>query len=101
MSTLPSVNLEVSKELVFSSEEPVKVKEPEAQILSLYGEGSPFLKEVLKPYVFEDETHVERMQFVNSMVFTMRMYSGAGLSANQVGNSRRMFVMQNYLEKDN
>lgn len=61
--------------------------------LTLVPENHPILREVMPSYDFESEKPEERAAFAESMLAHMTGTGGIGLSANQVGHRKRMFVM--------
>jgi len=60
-------------------------------IYTLLEKDHPLVHSALPEYVDSDE--VNRKEFSDSMVESMKHWGGIGLSANQVGFSHRMFVM--------
>ena len=60
-------------------------------IYTLLEKDHPLVHSELPEYVDSDE--VNRKEFSDSMVESMKHWGGIGLSANQVGFSHRMFVM--------
>jgi peptide deformylase len=88
----PAVNaVDLNGELTFKVdgvEEKAK-----AVVFRLVSEHHQALQDAMTEYDFGSETYEERKAFVQSMIYTMHQYGGVGLSANQVGFQRRMFVM--------
>lgn len=90
-----------TEELVFGTEGVVKeIQEAKPTIqLQLVGDGHPFLKTKIEDYDFTKEDNTTRADLVVSMLSLMRQFGGIGLSANQVGINRRVFVMDQIIEK--
>jgi peptide deformylase len=84
-------------------EEKTEIKEiKDCTLLPVLLEGHPMLSEKLEQYDFQsDETYSQRRKFSDDMLYTMRHLGAIGLSANQVGSKRRMFVMQKFDQKNN
>lgn len=61
--------------------------------LVLLSEFNPILRKPLPEYDFASETNEERKAFTDALVGGMRSLYGLGLSANQVGIEKRVFVM--------
>lgn len=62
---------------------------------------SPVLKEPLPPFDFTKHSKEEIDKFVDDMFKACESWNGVGLSANQVGINRRMFVIRiKHVDKD-
>jgi peptide deformylase len=70
---------------------------PKIEIPAGFGlviEDNTKLNSVLPKYEFESETQEERTKFASLMLSAVEAFNGLGLSANQMGSNKRMFVMR-------
>lgn len=85
----------MSEILTINTEAGIKptVQDDELQILPLYDDGHPMLKEKIPEYTgrFPNGTLTV---LAKRLKMTMKLYNGLGLAANQCGVFERMFVMQ-------
>jgi peptide deformylase len=82
MSELISINTE--EQVSFSAR---------IEPLSLYGENHPLLKEVMPEFDVSLLPNGDITLLAERLKLTMKTYSGVGLSANQCGVKRRVFVI--------
>lgn len=75
-----------------TSEGLTKIKEEKAQLLVVYSDKHPMLREVMPEYT-EPLPNKDMYDLVRSMKETMKIYGGIGLSANQCAIRKRVFVM--------
>lgn len=69
------------------------VKEEQILPLPVYGDDFPLLKEVMPEFDVSLLPNAEVTDLVKRMKMTLKLYSGIGLSANQVGAKIRLFVI--------
>lgn len=56
--------------------------------------GSPILREPTEPFTKEEITDPITQHFIDSMIVTMREYSGAGLAGPQVHSNKQIIVIE-------
>ena len=65
-----------------------------ASVLPIVSVGNPVLRERARDVSPEELRSPETQRFIDDMIATMRAASGAGLAANQVGDLRRIAVVE-------
>lgn len=87
------------EELVFTPETVEEKKaEHEPILFPIVNEHHPVLKEVIPEYDFTNHDYKTRKFFSDCMIHTMKSTGGIGLSACQVNQKVRMFVMMKDLD---
>jgi peptide deformylase len=71
-----------------------KQEEPPHEIYNLISNKSELLRQKIETFDFEDPP-IDPIYLGNSLLATMRLHEGMGLSANQCGLPYRVFVMRN------
>jgi peptide deformylase len=82
----------MSEVLTFNTEQGI-VKQEVINPMPVFGEDFPMLKEVMPEFDVSVLPHAEITELMKRMKMTMKLYSGIGLSANQVGAKVRMFII--------
>ena len=82
----------MSEILTINTEQGV-VKEERVMPLPVFGEDFPMLKEVMPEFDVSLLPHKDMTDIVKRMKFTMKLYAGLGLAANQCGIKARVFVI--------
>ena len=63
-------------------------------VLPLRQIGDPFLRVAARPVARDELADAETQQFIDDLIETKRAANGAGLAANQVGDLRRIAVVE-------
>ena len=82
----------MSEMILINTEEQVSFS-PRIEPLPLYGENHPLLKQVMPEFDVSLLPNGDMTLLVERLKLTMKTYSGVGLSANQCGIKRRVFVI--------